>query len=198
MANHRQRIAKSESVTKGVFDFLDKNWQGVAIILGIIAVFIWYQALELNKVLDWGKALSGISTGIKETALELTPEASPELPPLTQEPETPAPIPPSSTFSQKAANGQGITHLARQALDEYLATAKPQVTLSREHKIYVEDYLKDQVGQVRVHPGQELSFSSDSIAKAIELSQTLTPNQLANLTKYANRVPSLQAYQPIQ
>ncbi|MBI3335184.1 MAG: hypothetical protein HY001_01665 [Candidatus Portnoybacteria bacterium] len=199
MANHRQRIAKPEGAARGVFDFLDKNWQGVAIILGIIAVFVWYQALGLSRVLDWNRAITGISTGIKETAQQLTPsKALPETSPLAQEIQTPV-IP--STFPQKAAPRQGITHLGRQALDDYLQAAKPQITLSREQKIYIEDYLKDQTkasrGAKPLLKGEQVSFSTDTIRKAVELSQTLTPKQLANLTKYANRVPSLQTYQPL-
>jgi len=189
--NLKQRVGKSEGVTKNVWDFLDKNWQIVAIILGIVAIMVWYQALGLGTSVQ--KALNDVSKGVKETASNITPPAPPA-PSASKNPETPQSAKPAGDYTQVAKKGQGVTHLARQALSSYLTSAKPQMSLSREQKVYIEDYLKDQATLRHLAVGQKLAFSSDSISKGIELSQKLSPAKLKNLTKYANRVPSLRAY----
>lgn len=186
--NLKQRAEKSEGAMKNVWDFLDKNWQIVAVILGIVAIVVWYQALGLGTSVQ--KALSDVSKGIKETASNITPPAPPVLKTL----EAPQSAKVGGDYSQVAKKGQGITHLARQALASYLTSVKPQVKLSREQKIYIEDYLRRQSTIKHLAVGQNLVFSSDSISKGIELSQKLSPAKLKNLTKYANRVPSLLVY----
>lgn len=195
------RSDKSEGAWRGIWDFLDKNWQGVAIILAIVAIFVWYQALNLGGTLDGD--LNGVTDGVTPAAptapTPQTPPASPQTPgtPGQQPTTTPAqPSTPSGSFVQVAKKGQGITHLSRQALDAYLVAQKPQVNLSREHKIYIEDYLKDRIGSRGLAVGEQLTFSQSSVKEAIDASQKLSSSQLANLTKYANRVPSLTAYTP--
>ncbi len=86
----------------------------------------------------------------------------------------------------KAGAGDGITHLARYALREYLKE-NPQ-ELTNEHKIYIEDYLKDQIGSRPLKVGEELSFSKSSIEQAINAANQLTDQQLKNLEKYSAQV----------
>lgn len=211
MANHRARVGKLQGGLASVLKFVNKNWQGIAIILGIVAIFVWYQALGLGTLFNRQQASVGTSDEDAQTEEMQQPIPSEEAQEESQEDilaQAPTPIesqPPDQTpaaagdmFVQKAEGGQGITHLARGALQDYLISVKPQANLSREQKIYIEDYLKDAVSPQKITPGKELSFSRESIAKAIELSQKLTPKELSNLTQYANRVPSLQAYQPVQ
>lgn len=216
MANHRSRVEKSQGVLTSVLEFVNKNWQGIAIILGIVAVFVWYQALGLGTLFNRQEASLGISGEISEMeemeeAEEQIPAEEPEEDTIAQAPQTPptqpsqppiTPAPVSANTGEvivkKAQAGQGITHLARGALQDYLTTVKPQTNISREQKIYIEDYLKDMAGAQKLTPGKELSFSHESIERAIELSQALSQTELSNLTQYANRVPSLQAYTPLQ
>lgn len=193
MVNPKQQ-GEREGISRGVWSFLDRNWQIVAVVLAVVAIFVWYQALNLGTNVQ--KALNDVSKGIKNTTSSLTPVA-PKATAPTAGATTPTPqAAPGSVFTQTAAKGQGVTHLSRQALEAYLATVKPQVNLTREHKIYIEDFLKDQkVNEIkRLSPGQKVNFSADSIQQGIELAQKLTPNQLHNLTKYANRVSGLKAY----
>ncbi len=93
-----------------------------------------------------------------------------------------------------AAKGNGATHLARQALKEYLKD-KPEIAnqLKAEQKIYIEDYLRKHVDQLPpiLKVGDEISFSENLIKIAIEESQKLTDQQLKNLQKYVSLVPSL-------
>jgi len=92
----------------------------------------------------------------------------------------------------KANKGAGVTHLARMALKDYLERnpdLKQKIT--PEHKIYIEDYIKDQTGSFPLKIGQEISFDENLIKEAIDSSLKMTENQLKNLHKYVLLVPSL-------
>jgi len=84
---------------------------------------------------------------------------------------------------EKAIRGDSITSLSRRALKDYLKD-NPQ-ELTNEHKIYIEDYLKDNIGSRPLEIGEEVSFSEDSIQQAINASLELTPEQLKNLEQYS-------------
>ncbi|MCX6762118.1 MAG: hypothetical protein NTY33_04765 [Candidatus Moranbacteria bacterium] len=95
------------------------------------------------------------------------------------------------SFIETAGKGDGTTKLARKALADYLEK-NPDSALTPEHKIYIEDYLRKNVGHkggVRI--GTSVEFSKTLIANAISKSKNLTAGQLKNLHKYAVRVPSL-------
>ena len=63
---------------------------------------------------------------------------------------------------------------------------------TKEHKIYIEDYLRKNISQKGgVHVGTSLEFSKDLVQKAIAQSKTLNERQLKNLQKYSARVTSL-------
>ncbi len=96
-----------------------------------------------------------------------------------------------SAFVETAAKGQGLTHLARRALANYLEK-NPDSSLTPEHKIYIEDYLRKNVSfKGVVTTKTSVEFSKDLIKNAIQQSQKLTSRQLKNLHKYAVLVPSL-------
>ena len=94
------------------------------------------------------------------------------------------------SFIETAARGDSMTTLARKALADYLEK-NPDSSLTVEHKIYIEDYLRKNVTQQKVAAGTSLEFSKDLIAQSITSAKTLSPKQLQNLHKYALRVPSL-------
>lgn len=94
------------------------------------------------------------------------------------------------SFIETAAQGDGMTHLARRALANYLEK-NPDSSLTPEHKIYIEDYLRksvDHAGGVKV--GTSVEFSKDMIKDAISKSKGLNERQLNNLKKYSARVSS--------
>jgi hypothetical protein len=93
-------------------------------------------------------------------------------------------------YEETAQAGEGITHLARKALKEYLKE-KGGPNLAPEHKIFIEDYLQKKTGDYQLQLGQKLTFSEELIKEAIEKAQTLTQEQLQNLTQYAQLVPDL-------
>jgi hypothetical protein len=113
---------------------------------------------------------------------EAAPEVKNQPVAVSQETET--------SFIESAMKGEGTTHLARRALANYLEK-NPDAVLTPEHKIYIEDYLRKNVGKSGIRIGTSVEFSKDLIQNAITKSKTLTDKQLQNLHKYAVRVPSL-------
>ena len=94
----------------------------------------------------------------------------------------------ATAFVESAQKGDGTTHLARRALAHYLEK-NPDSSLTPEHKIYIEDYLRKNVstkGHLAV--GQSVEFSKDLIKQAIESSNNLNASQLKNLQKYSAHV----------
>jgi hypothetical protein len=92
------------------------------------------------------------------------------------------------SFIEKAERGNGSTHLARRALAHYLEK-NADSSLTSEHKIYIEDYLRKNVGfRGHVSTKTSIEFSKDLIKQGIEKSKTLNSKQLQNLRKYSARV----------
>ena len=95
------------------------------------------------------------------------------------------------SFIETAVKGDGLTVLARKATANYLEKNSDS-TLTKEHKIYIEDYLRKNVGHKGgVGVGSSVEFSKDLIQKAISQSKNLNERQLKNLQKYSARVSSL-------
>ena len=95
------------------------------------------------------------------------------------------------SFIETAGRGDGVTHLARRALANYLEKS-PDSALTPEHKIYIEDYLRKHAGfKGRVFVGTSVDFNKDLIKQAVDQSKKLNDAQLRNLHKYAVMVPSL-------
>lgn len=86
---------------------------------------------------------------------------------------------------ETAAKGDGVTHLARRALKHYLESQPRPQNLTNEHRVFVEDYIKDKTSSQPLEVGEEVSFSEDLIAEAIDASLQLIPEQLENLEQYS-------------
>lgn len=96
-----------------------------------------------------------------------------------------------NSFIETAEKGNGTTHLARRALGNYLEK-NPDSTLTKEHKIYIEDYLRKNVAQKGgVKVGTSIEFSKTLIDQAISHAKTLNERQLENLKRYSARATSL-------
>ena len=95
-----------------------------------------------------------------------------------------------NSFVETAARGDGSTKLARRALANYLEK-NPDSTLTAEHKIYIEDYMRKKTAAKKVSIGTSVEFQKTLIQEAISKSKNLNERQLQNLHKYAVRVPSL-------
>ncbi len=93
-----------------------------------------------------------------------------------------------NSFVEQAERGNGTTHLARRALAHYLEK-NPDSSLTAEHKIYIEDYLRKNAGfRGAVTTQTSIEFQKSLIQQAIEKSKTLNERQLNNLKKYSARV----------
>ena len=92
-------------------------------------------------------------------------------------------------YQQKADSGEGITHLARKALKEYLSDKN--LKLTAEHKIFIEDYMQNRTGTRLLDLNEGVTFSRSLIEEAIGQAQQLTDLQLHNLEQYSRLVPSL-------
>lgn len=122
----------------------------------------------------------------------ITPETSPSVSPAgTASPSiTPSVAPAARTtdvaYIEVAQKGDGLTHLARRATTRYLADHKAEYTVTDEHRVYMEDYIRKHMEQGRVRVGAEKTISFDLVQKALESAGKLTPKQLKNLTKYTS------------
>jgi len=93
-------------------------------------------------------------------------------------------------YQAQAVKGDGATHLARKALKNYL-NGSPDAGLSKEQKIYIEDYMRKQVVQGSLKVGENRTFSESLIKDAITKSKQLNERQLKNLQRYSARVSNL-------
>ena len=177
-----------------------------ALAVGIYSYSQRSQETELASLQEQGEtqqeAEEGSSQELSATTEEETGEAMPESASSTKEtsPSQGTSSPKDvdqevrveeGAIAVKAGSGDGLTHLARRALAEYLQK-NPREDLTPAHKIYIEDYLRKKVGfHGRVYVGTEVSFSTSLIQEAINASLQLNDAQLKNLQKYVVLVPSL-------
>jgi hypothetical protein len=89
-----------------------------------------------------------------------------------------------AVITKTASAGDGITHLARQALEEYLRDSEK--TLSAEQKVYAEDYVQNKTGSELLEIGQSLSFSENLLGEAVDAAELLTDWQIENLKQYTS------------
>jgi len=91
-------------------------------------------------------------------------------------------------FTETAQKGDGVTHLARRVLADYLEKTGNDPELTKEHKIYIEDYLQNRTGDEMLETGQQKTFSKSLIEEAIQKSKNLTPEQLQQIAPFAQNV----------
>ncbi|OGI18433.1 MAG: hypothetical protein A3J06_03430 [Candidatus Moranbacteria bacterium RIFCSPLOWO2_02_FULL_48_19] len=161
-------------------------------IVAAIALGIYSYSQRSQTITDDGAntllETKGSDTGTDQTGDKQPPSAikvevksgvvvTPE---LSRETET--------SFIEQAERGNGSTHLARRALAHYLEK-NPDSSLSAEHKVYIEDYLRKNVSfRGAVTTKTSIEFSKNLIKQGIEKSKTLNDRQLQNLKKYSARV----------
>lgn len=130
-----------------------------------------------QSTVEVSKSTESVKTSETKTDAEVSTQAS------SQETE--------GSFVETAGKGDGLTTLARQAAANYLEK-NPDSALTKEHKIYIEDYLRKNITRSGgVHIGTSVEFSKDLIQKAITQSKNLNDKQLKNLQKYSARVSNL-------
>jgi hypothetical protein len=92
------------------------------------------------------------------------------------------------TYTVTAIHGEGITHLARRALEKYLQETNEGSGLTKEHKIYIEDYLQNRTGSQKINVGHQETFSENLIKEAISNANNLSQKSLENLKKYTEKI----------
>lgn len=94
-----------------------------------------------------------------------------------------------STYTFAAEAGDGITHLARKAVAEYLNDTDQADAFTRAQKVYLEDFLQNHIGTFWLSLGQTESFATNEIESAITAVNGVDTNNLAaNLAKYVSKV----------
>lgn len=89
-------------------------------------------------------------------------------------------------YKETAENGDGITNLARRAIGEYLNESDSE--LSSEHKIFVEDYVQNHIGDRKLQVGETISISESLIVEGINKAQGLSAEELQNLENFTELV----------
>lgn len=89
-----------------------------------------------------------------------------------------------NAYIEVAQKGDGLTHLARRAATRYLADHEAGYTLTNEHRIYIEDYIRKNIEKRPVTIGMEQTISFDLVKQAVESAGKLSAPQVKNLTKY--------------
>lgn len=164
---------------------------GVVVVLFLVALgsYVWLQNSGRIPKVSLDGYLKQLTAGLtripeKQEPLKTEEKARPEELEITL-PEAP------KIYKETAEAGEGITHLARKAIKEYLESKGNGLKLTPEHKIYIEDYLQKHTGDRWLDLGEEVSFSEELIKEAIERSQQLTSEQLNNLKQYSALVTGL-------
>ncbi len=89
-------------------------------------------------------------------------------------------------YEETAEKGEGITHLARKAMNKHLKERGGNENLTKEHKIYIEDHLQNKRGEGWLELGEKISFSGEEIEEAIQKSLNLSQGQLENLKQFTS------------
>ncbi|TSC61532.1 MAG: hypothetical protein G01um1014106_740 [Parcubacteria group bacterium Gr01-1014_106] len=74
------------------------------------------------------------------------------------------------------------------ALHRALEAQKPDFEVTAEHKVWIEDYVKDHLGRQALAVGQSLPITKELVREGIEKSKSLTDAQRQNLRRYARLV----------
>lgn len=107
--------------------------------------------------------------------------AQPTATPLPEPSET------ADAYTEVVARGQGRTHLARKAAGRYLEANKDE-SITNEHRIFIEDYVKDRMERTPLHVGNTRTIEKNLIREAVDASKKLSDAQLKHLQTYSRRV----------
>ncbi len=89
-------------------------------------------------------------------------------------------------YKEMAQAGDGITHLARRATTRYLSENTADYAVTNEHRIYIEDYIKDQLGSRSLQLGESMTISIALMQEAVQAAGQLSASQLQNLSQYTS------------
>lgn len=151
------------------------------IVILIIAAAIYAFSGEQSRQQE---QQSPLSTRQAESTQEVLTDTSTTGQP--QQDQQPASVPTGTGYVETAESGDGITHLSRRATQRYLSENAVGWEVTKEHRIYVEDYIKDRIGSKKLALGESMTIPFEVITEALEVARTLTPSQLENLSQYTH------------
>jgi len=103
------------------------------------------------------------------------------------DPGEPAPdIVQTGSIEKIAEKGDSITTLARSAVKDYLQ--EKGLELSREHKLFMEDYIQRKTGYQELEIGDKISFSKDLLQETLNEANELSEEILEELWYYSELV----------
>ncbi|GEM_PF-3465199 len=91
----------------------------------------------------------------------------------------------AGTIEKIAQPRQGLTHLAREALTEFLNSKG--LDLSPEQKLFAETYLVTKLNKRLVNAGDTVAFKINDLTETIERAQALNELQLQAWSKYLKK-----------
>ncbi len=92
-------------------------------------------------------------------------------------------------YEKIAEKGDSITTLARKAVKQYLdENSQLAADITREHKIFMEDYIQNRIGNRVLQVNEKVVVSEDLINEALNQAQKLTAGQLENLRNFSELV----------
>lgn len=171
---------------------LQKSWR--IVLLAILVIGIGYFIGRTGKISpETFRSLPAELPKPASTEGELLPEQRlklEEVPGVQQELSTTG-RKEAGKYIEVAQKGEGLTHLARRALKNYLSEHPQNFEIKPEHKIYIEDYLAKSLGGRWLKIGEEVGFSEELIQEALNKAQNLSPLQIQNLSQFVKLVPAL-------
>lgn len=183
-------------------EWFKRNSRGIAYALIVLLLaagaYYFYQSYQARTAL-LKPALDGITASPTPAASQTSPSAGKTAPANNESAKSvqnPAPQTKQSgqDIVATAAKGNGATHLARQALKEYLKD-KPELAqkLRPEQRIFIEDYLQKHLPNrpKTLQVGEQITFSANDFQTAVDKALALNDSQIKNLGQYVSLVPSL-------
>lgn len=89
-----------------------------------------------------------------------------------------------SGYEEVAQPGDGVTHLARRATSRWIQENQAGYDVSKEHQIYIEDYIQKKVAKRGLSIGETQTISFDLVKEAVDSAKNLSESQLKNLSQY--------------
>lgn len=180
--------------------FLERLRNSPRTVSTIIVILIVVGAIFAFSDRGGQPGASPTPTPTETPALEASPTPAGEATPAPEvrgetgmeAPATPTALPEAqeteAAYIEVAARGDGVTRLARRAMLRYLEANKPDFEVTAEHKVWIEDSLKDQLGRKPLALGESLTIDKGMIRDAVEKSKVLTDAQRKHLQRFSRLV----------
>ena len=125
-----------------------------------------------------------VTTDTPATTTAATPQPVSEEKLMEETKSLPEPTRTNEGYQEVAQAGDSVTKLARRAATRWLSENQAGYAVTNEHRIYIEDYIQNQLGSEGLALGEARTVSFDLIAQAVAAAGQLNDSQLRNLTQY--------------